>query len=190
MGLAQLTKTLHRPGRLDTRTPRRRTPNSARTPQSSENASLATQNRPGGQSPRTSGLREDSATFGKCCPGHTEWPGCPEPMDLRTPRGLRATYDTCDCVRCLKHTNLFAPIGARPPRGLREESAGFGKCCPGHTPRPAPCALRQQKKHLVPNRTAIWPQSVIQFRATRRRWETTMLRAPIHAQQPFERQPW
>ena len=61
MGLGKLTKTLHRPGRLDTRTPRRWTPDSARTPRSSENAGLATQNRPGGQSPWTSGLREDSA---------------------------------------------------------------------------------------------------------------------------------
>ena len=141
MGLGKLTKTLHRPGRLDTRTPRRRTPDSARTPQSSDNASLATQNRPGGQSPRTSGLREDSATFGKCCPGHTEWPGCPEPRDLRTPRGLRAKYDTCDCVRCLKHTKKLSRLVLE----LREDSQEFGKCCSGHISRPAPCALRQQK---------------------------------------------
>ena len=135
---------MHRPGRLDTRTPRRRTPNSARTPQSSENASLATQNRPGGQSPRTSGLREDSAKIGECSPGPTEWPWCPEPMDLRTPRGLREVrkmlpwphrialvprahgpQDSARTPRCSPSAGLATQHGPPPPPSNR---TGIGHC--------------------------------------------------------------
>ena len=108
-------KTLYWPYRTNARTPRTRTPDSARTPRGSESAALATQNRSAHCAVWDSGLRADSARLRKCCPGHTEQKRTLRSLGLRTPRGLRECWPgPIGWKRGLRG------LGLRPPRGLRE----------------------------------------------------------------------